>query len=206
MSTITSNNKVLEVVIELLRVQCETANQQSITANEPIIQFLKEGECPVKKQKNSNMKLLNRASDWKVSADLKTSLQFPVHIIQTEKQPDIVAWSDSKKSVLLIELTVSWEGNQEEVHEQKKNRYETLHANFVKKSWICHVIPIGVCCRGFLGHSIILFLSKIRITGRSLKVASYRLQTTVQYASSWIWSRAKSLQHEQDAHGTTISM
>ena len=40
---------------------------------------------PVRKQKISNMKLLNGASDWKVSADLKTSLQFPVHIIQTEK-------------------------------------------------------------------------------------------------------------------------
>ena len=99
------HNKVLEVIIELLRAQCETENQQSITAKEPIIQFLKEGECPVRKQKNPNMKLQNGASDWKVSADLKTSLQFPVHIIQTEKQPDIVAWSDSK-SVLLIELTV----------------------------------------------------------------------------------------------------
>ena len=74
---------------------------------EPIIQFLKEGECPVRKQKNPNMKLLNGASDWKVSADLKTSLQFPVHIVQTEKRPDIVAWSDSKKSVLLIELTLN---------------------------------------------------------------------------------------------------
>ena len=52
---------------------------------------------------------LKGASDWKVSADIKTSLQFPVHIIQTEKWPDIVAWSDSKKSVLLIELTVPWE-------------------------------------------------------------------------------------------------
>ncbi len=79
---------MLDVVIELLR-----AHQQPVTAKEPIIQFLKEGECPVRKQKNPNMKLLNGASDWKVSADLKTSLQFPVHIIQTEKQPDIVAWS-----------------------------------------------------------------------------------------------------------------
>ena len=35
------HNKVLEVIIEL-RAQCETANQQSITAKEPIIQFLKE--------------------------------------------------------------------------------------------------------------------------------------------------------------------
>ena len=45
------------------------------------------------------MKLLNEASDWKVSANLKISLQFLVHIIQTEKRQNIVAWSDSKKSV-----------------------------------------------------------------------------------------------------------
>ena len=85
----------------------------------------------MRKQKNPNMKLLNGASDWKVSADLKTSLQFPVHIIQTEKRPDIVAWSDSKKSVLLIELTVPWEENREEAHERKKNRYGTLRADCV---------------------------------------------------------------------------
>ena len=93
------HNKVLEVVIKLLRAQCETANQQPVTTKEPIIQFLKEGECLVRKQKKNkktkknknNMKLLNGASDWKVSADLKTSLQFPVHIIQIEKQLDIVA-------------------------------------------------------------------------------------------------------------------
>ena len=58
-------------------------------------------------QQRKVLKLLNGASDWKVSADLKTSQQFPVHIIQTEKRPDIAAWSDSKKSVLLIELTVT---------------------------------------------------------------------------------------------------
>ena len=98
------------------------------------------------------MKLLNRASDWKVSVDLKTSLQFPVLIIQTEKRPDIVAWSDSKKSVLLIELTVPWEENQEEAHKWKKNLYETLCADCMEKSWLCHVIPIEVGCRGFLGH------------------------------------------------------
>ena len=49
------HNKVLEVVIELLRAQCETANQQPVTVKEPIIQFLYEGECPVRKQKNPNM-------------------------------------------------------------------------------------------------------------------------------------------------------
>ena len=95
------HNKVLKMVTDSLIAQCETANQQPVTAKEPRIQFLKEGESSVRKQKNPNMKLPNGASEWKVSADLKTSLQFPIHIIQTEKRSDIVAWFDAKKSVLL---------------------------------------------------------------------------------------------------------
>ena len=140
----------------------------------------------------------------KVSADLKTSLQFPVHIIQIKKRPDIVAWSDSKKNVLLVELTVPWEENREEAYERKKNQYETLRVDCVEKGWIWHVIPIEVGCRGFIEHSVISFLSKIGITGRSLKVASNRLQTAAQYASSWIWSKARSFQHEGNTCGTTF--
>ena len=82
-------------------------------------------------------------------------------------------------------------------------RYETLRADCVEKGWICHVIPIEVSCHGFLGHSVILFLSKIEITGRNLKVASNHFQTMAQYASSWIWSKAKSLQHKWKTRGTT---
>ena len=134
------------------------ANQQSITARNPLFSISRKVNV-LSRKKNHNMKLLNGASDWKVSADLKTSQQFTVHIIQTEKRLDIVAWSDSKKSVL-IELTVPREENREEAHERKKNRYETLRADCVEKGWICHVIPIEVGCRGFLGHSVILFLSK----------------------------------------------
>ena len=74
--------------------------------------------------------------------------------------------------------------NREEALGRKKNRYETLRADCVEKGLICHVIPIEVGCRGFIGHSVISFLSKIGITACSLKVASNRLQTTAQYASS----------------------
>ena len=106
------------------------------------------------------------ASDWKVLVDLKTSLQFPVHILQTEKRSDIVAWSDSKKSVLL-ELTVLYEENGEEAPKVKKNRYKTSRADCVEKGWVCHMILIEVDCRGFLDYSVISFLSKIGIICRS---------------------------------------
>ena len=110
---------------------------------------------PREETKISDRKLLNWANDWKVSADLKTSLQFPVHIVQTEKRPNIVAWSDSNKSVILIELTDPWEENREEALERKKNRYETLRADCVEKGWIYHVIPIEAGCCDLLGHSVI---------------------------------------------------
>ena len=175
------HNKVLHVVIDLLRTQCETANQQPVTAKEPIIQFHKEGDCPVRKQKNSNMKLLTEASDWKVSVDLKTSLQFPVHIIQTEKQPDMVRF---KEECPPHRIDCPLEKNQEEAHERKKNQYEILRADCMEKGWICHVILTEVGCHSFLGHSVISFLSEKGIIGHSLKVTSYRLQTMEQYASS----------------------
>lgn len=65
--------------------------------------------------------------------DLRTSLQFLVQIIQTDACPDIVVWSDSKKCVLLVKLTVAWDENREEVPERKKNHYELLQSNCVEK-------------------------------------------------------------------------
>ena len=90
------------------------------------------------------------------------------------------------------------------IPKKKKNRNKTLCADHVEKGLICHVIPIEVGFHGFIGHSVISFLSKIGITGHSLKVASNRLQTLAQYASSWIWSKARSFQHEGNTRGTTF--
>ena len=87
------HNKVLEVVIEFFRARCETAICNSQGTHYSVSQG-RWMSC--EETKNPNMKLLNGARDWKVSVDLKTSLQFPIHIIQTEKRPDIVAWSDSE--------------------------------------------------------------------------------------------------------------
>ena len=51
---------------------------------------------------------------------------FQFTLFQQKKQPDIVAGSNSKKSVLLIELTAPWEENWEEAYEwEKKN--DTRH-------------------------------------------------------------------------------
>ena len=73
---------------------------------------------PCDEKINSNMKLINGASDCEVSVDLMTSLQFLVHITEKVRCPDIVMESVSKK-IVLIELSISWEENREEMHEWK---------------------------------------------------------------------------------------
>ena len=97
-------------------------------------------------------------------------------------------------------MTVPWEENREEAHERKKNRYEDTACQLRRKGWICHVIPIEVGCRGFIGHSVISFISKIGITGCSFKVASNHLQTTARYASCWIWSKARKFFSKKEIH------
>ena len=43
--------------------------------------------------------------------------------IQTRLRPDMVLWSDTKKTVLIVELTVPWESNMEWAYERKTIMY-----------------------------------------------------------------------------------
>ena len=85
---------------------------------------------------------------------------------------------------------------------QKRHKSSNLLTKMLHSSSLATTLEVG--CRGFLGHSVISFLSKIAITARSLEVASNCLQTAAQYAWSWIWSKARSFQHEENTRGTTI--
>ena len=102
-----------------------------MTAKELKNQFHKEGEHPVRKnQITPNMRQLNGTCDLNFSVNLMTSLQFPVHI--SHKFSHVVMWSDSKKSVLFIELNIPWEENREEWYEQKRKNIQ-VNANCVEK-------------------------------------------------------------------------
>ena len=176
------------------------------------------------KQKNPNMKLLNGASDCKVSADLKTSLQFLVQIIQTEKRPDIVAWSDSKRSVLLIELIVPWEEKREEAHEWKKNRYEAPYrlrgkrldmprdsywgwllwfsrtpSHFVSFKNRNHWPQFESYLKPFSDHGAIWI--KLDLVESMNEMHGFQHEWDAWFSA---WMRCIGFQHEWDAWGTTI--
>lgn len=164
--------------MDLVSAQCKTANNQPVTANEPKIRLSKECERPVRKiQINSNMTLLSGSRESRVLLDLITPLQLPVHIIP---RPDTDAWSDLKKCIHQVVLTVPWEVNREEAHERKKNCSRG-------KVGTCYVLPNAVGCLGLLERSIVSYLLNVGITSRCLKGA---LKFTAQLASSWNWPRS----------------
>ena len=51
---------------------------------------------------------------------------FPTHIVSTDLPPDIVWWDDQQMSLMLVELTISYETNFDDAAERKEVKYEEL--------------------------------------------------------------------------------
>ena len=61
-------------------------------------------------------------------ADLDKQLKFPKEVIPTSLRPDIVLWSISMRTVIMVELTVPWEEGMEAAFERKKAKNTELAA------------------------------------------------------------------------------
>ena len=65
-------------------------------------------------------------------------------------RPDIVIWSDIKKEVWLIELTVCFDTNAAQADARKRERYATLKEDIQANKYSCVVCPIQVGSRGYI--------------------------------------------------------
>ena len=100
----------------------------------------------------------------------------------------IVMWSDTLRSVILAKLTVSWEANIEWAHERKATKYHDLKNQIEDDGWKCHVYPVEVGCRGFVGQSTVKFLNAIGVAPRIRQATIRKLQEIAETASVWIWN------------------
>ena len=104
-------------------------------------------------------------------ADLGKKLIFPREIASITLRPNIVMWSESIRSVAMVELTVPWEERVEEAHHSKKTKYEGLQQECIDNRWRAWVIPVEVGCRGFPAQSLWSALRLLGVTGQRRKVA-----------------------------------
>ena len=116
------------------------------------INFVKEGTVP-KKTKKITPGILHYASDWILLNDLN-KLVVPSFIAVTTLRPDILIFSVSSKTVVLIELTCPCEENMEEWHKTKFHKYEALAEAIRKNGWSVHLFAVEVGARGYCSLTV----------------------------------------------------
>ena len=116
------------------------------------ISFVKKGGG--KKCTTEESGLLTTAKNRQMHADLRKQLVFPSEVTRTCLRPDIVLWSPTTKSLVMIELTVPWEERIEEAYERKLAKYQELVEDCHRKGWKACCLPVEVGARGFAGQSV----------------------------------------------------
>ena len=131
--------------------------------------------------------VLDTAGGWQIATDLE-HLSFPAEAAVTAQRPDIVIWSRSVKSIIMVELTVPWEENIEVSHERKLSRYSGLVAQCRNNGWHCELFAVEVGARGFISSSMLSCLTRFGLSGRRIRKAARELSRAAEVGSAWIWN------------------
>ena len=104
----------------------------------------------------------------------------------TTLRPDLVVWSQARKRVEIVELTVPWETRLEYEHERKAEKYAELVAEVREQNWKCELSCVEVGCRGFIGESMVKWMKRIGLKGRGVKGWQRKIEEVVEGVSGWI--------------------
>ena len=144
------HDRVLKVLLdgieELLQKQ---KSSRTKPGKSPSIRFVKSGQNSVRRSEKP-FGLLEKTRDWVLLADIGAcKLIFPPEIFATSERPDIVLYSFSIRTVILIENTSGCEENHSENHGLKTDKYKDLVDAIRGNGWVCHFFAIEVGARGF---------------------------------------------------------
>ena len=132
--------------------------------------------------------LLDGANDWELLIDFEdNTIVFPPEIYPTPERPDIVLWSGSTKTVLLIELTCPAEEGIEAAALRKVARYTGLTNNIKLSGWKPHLITIEVGVRGYIAKSTRHCFHKLGLHHRTVSALCRTLSTVVSRCSYAIY-------------------
>ena len=119
--------------------------------------------------------------------DLDRQLKFPPHIFSTTLRPDFVIYSETKKLLIIIELTYPCEENIAHWNILKTTKYKCLVDGCKSRGWVVHFFAVEVGARGFASNSLKFCLSKLGIVGKSCRKAVDLAAVTASRSSFWIW-------------------
>jgi hypothetical protein len=132
--------------------------------------------------------LLDGARDWKFLVDFDDQMiTFPPEIYATPERPDIVIWSVSSRTVILLELTCPAEEGIQAASLRKTARYTPLK-NYIKESgWSPYLMTFEVGARGFVARSTRRCFRRLGLTNKEVSNLSKTLSTVVSRCSYAIY-------------------
>ena len=96
-------------------------------------------------------------------------------------------WSDERKMLELVELTVPYEENIDAARDRKEERYHDLVEECKAEGWKTWHSPIEIGCRGFVGLRFKKWFLGLGFSQKNTKDVMKRIQETTEKASHWIW-------------------
>lgn len=183
---------VLRKLAEVAESCRQEANSRPSDPGRRPILFARAGEnvkpSPCQRE---TAKALSPGSEWSMRVDLGNQLLFPREIVETSLRPDLVMWSEPRKTILLVELTVPWEEGMEAANERKRSKYADLAGDCRDAGWKATIYPVEVGCRGFVGSSTVRLLRDIGCKGAACRKAIKELAEEAERGSFWLWLRRK---------------
>ena len=178
---------VLKVLLDGLEELVKEKRSKPVPSKSSLIKFVKPGQGSQSKSRKS-FGLLDKARDWVILADIgDCNLIFPSEIFSTSERPDIVIFSISTKTVILIENTSGCEENNSENHSFKTNKYRDLIDAIRANGWVCHLFAIEVGARGFNSTHVPFCLKSLGFLPKSVKSLLRRMSQAALKASYQIW-------------------
>jgi hypothetical protein len=123
--------------------------------------------------------VLSHANDWQYLFDYDaTPIVFPPSIYATDQRPDIVLWSATTKTLILIELTVPYEDNIADADFRKKAKYQDLVDACRNEQWDVYFQTIEIGVRGFVAGSFRKCLKLLGINNSTIARATSKVSKT----------------------------
>jgi hypothetical protein len=163
----------------------------------PLIAFVNSNAATVKhhsqSQRQDDKSLLTEARDWQLLIDFDSNrMLFPTIIVDTAERPDVVVWSVSIKSVILIELTCPAEENFLSAAKRKRARYAVLCEQIRQAGWSVVLRTIESGARGFVAHSFRKVFRELGLSNLEATRACKDVSNVTARCSYGIWLMRKS--------------
>ena len=192
------HNKVLEVIYQGIHAKCQSINESHLpNERRPYITFVRQGRggtaATEPLRRDLHCGLLQSACDWQVMADgITTHYSIPHEVAITSSRPDIVILSRSRKTCVLVELTVPMEDKAVDAALYKTRKYQHLCNDIVSNGWNCKLLTVEIGCRGNLTSSLHTALRVLGFTNRESKSIKQAAASTASRCSYFIYLRRKS--------------